>query len=131
MRARLLSPWPWSRPRFQCQDLPGRRCIRLQHLETFEFRSLLTHELVGAGPRGAVIETMLARLDGIAVEPALSKRYVVTQEPVLTPAYAVCPLQASILPTSQACVNVWICVSSRSVLSTERLSEGLEELNAA
>jgi len=54
--------------------LPGRRCIRLQHLETFEFRSLLTHELVGVGPRGAVIETMLARLDGILVEPALSKR---------------------------------------------------------
>ena len=61
----------------------GCRCIRLQHLETFEFRSVLTHELVGAGPRGAVIETMLARLDGIPVTPALSRRCVVFRLPLL------------------------------------------------
>ena len=50
------------------------RCIRLQHLETFEFRSLLTHELVGAEPRGAIIETVLARLDGIPVAPGSARR---------------------------------------------------------
>ena len=50
------------------------RCIRLQHLETFEFRSLLTHELVGAGPREAIIETVLVRLDGIPVAPGSARR---------------------------------------------------------
>ena len=57
-------------------ELRRRRCIRLQHLESFEFRSLLRHELVGEAPRSAIIETVLARLErNSAALPSQPRRY--------------------------------------------------------
>ena len=100
-----------------------RRCIRLQHLETFEFRSLLTHELVGAGPRGAVIETMLARLDGIPVEPALSRRCALHQLQSLPGAILTrCSKQAHVIGTMLEGIPMEPALSKRYVARQKVLS---------